>query len=104
MFDTRSPASATTALFQPISSSFGEMAPIVSTPSSFQNPISSEKGIAPAHSSLTEMRGCTVSATPVSWSITRAQPRPSPNVGMSGKAVPSLTASRTNFAHGSISV
>ena len=44
---------------QSIASSFGEMAPIVSTPSSCQNPTSSGKGSVPAHSSLTEMRGCT---------------------------------------------
>ena len=110
MFDTRRPASANTAGSQPIASSFGEMAPMLVTPSSRKNPSSSGTGIAPAHSSLTEMRGCadtresTGQRGPVIWSITRAQARPSAKVGMPGDAVPALTASRTSFAHGSISV
>ncbi len=59
MFWTCSPVRATASVSQSMASSFGEMAPIVSTPSSCQNPTSSGKDSEPAHSSLTDRRGWT---------------------------------------------
>ena len=58
-FVTRKPELATNVVSKPIGSSLVEIMPRFSTPSSFQNSISSTNGMGPAHSSSTDRRGCT---------------------------------------------
>ena len=80
------------------------------TPSSRKNPTSSETDSAPAHSSLTDMRGCADTRAEYRSALAGDlvhHARAGDAVGECGHArseSPSCIASRTSFTHGSISV